>query len=413
MIDIKKFRKDPQYFEKKSAEKDIKIDSDKILKLDKENRDCLQQIEEINAFKNKFSQGKPTAKQIKEIKAKNEELKKLEKIQRDLQSKLDNLLIDIPNPAKDDVVIGKSDKDNKVLRQEGKLPKFKFKPFDYMALAQKLDLIDTKRAAKVSGTRFGYIKNQLVELQFALMRYILEVVKEYNFQPILPPVMISGQSMDDMGYLQHGGKDDAYYFAKDDLYLIGTSEQSIGPYFKNEILSIDDLPIRFIGYSTCFRREAGSYGKDTKGILRVHQFDKMEMFSFVHPDQSDKEHELLLSIEEKLMKGLELPYQVVNICSGDLGHPAARKWDIETWIPSENKYRETHSTSTCTDFQARRLHIRFKDKAGKIDFVHTVNGTAFAFGRILIAIIENYQTKDQTIKVPKILHKYCSFKEIK
>jgi len=216
-----------------------------------------------------------------------------------------------------------------------------------------------------------------------------------------------------MGYLEHGGEEETYHFAKDGLYLVGTSEQSIGPYYMDEVLNEKDLPLRYVGYSTCFRREAGSYGKDTKGILRVHQFDKVEMFSFTKPEDSDKEHDFLLSMEEKLVQGLEIPYRVVKMCTGDLGISAARRYDIECWMPSQNQYRETHSTSTCTDFQSRRLNIRFRNKDGKLELTHTLNGTAFALGRIMIAILENYQQADGSIKIPEVLHKYIGIKEIK
>ena len=247
-------------------------------------------------------------------------------------------------------------------------------------------------------------------MEFAIVQYVLHTLRKYKFSPVVPPVMISKKSMGAMGYLDRGA--DEIYKTQDDLYLVGTSEQSVGPMHMDEIIDEKDLPLRYIAFSTCFRREAGSYGKDTRGILRVHQFDKLEMFSFTAPEESDKEHKFLLAMEEKLMKGLKLPYQVVNICSGDLGDPAARKWDIETWIPSEGRYRETHSTSTCTDYQARRLNIKMRRKDGKTELLHTLNGTAFAIGRILIAIIENYQQKDGSIKVPAVLQKYCGFKNI-
>jgi len=226
--------------------------------------------------------------------------------------------------------------------------------------------------------------------------------------------MIKAKMATGMGYLEQTDDEEAYYLPKDDLYLIGTSEQSIGAMHSEEIFEEKKLPRRYIGFSTCFRREAGSYGKDTKGILRVHQFDKAEMFSFCKPEDSKEEHKFFLSLEEELMKSLKLPYQVVNICTGDLGKPAVAKYDIETWIPSENRYRETHSTSNCTDFQARRLEIRYRDsKTKKLEFVHTLNGTVFAIGRIIIAIIENYQQKDGSIKVPKVLEKYLPFKVVK
>jgi seryl-tRNA synthetase len=310
--------------------------------------------------------------------------------------------------------VGKDDSENVVLRKVGGTPKWIFsKPQDYMQLGEKLDLIDTERAGKVAGARFGYIKGPLALLEFALINLVMDTVKKEKFIPVLPPVMIKNEMARGTGYFEATDEKEAYYLPEDDLYLAGTAEQPLAAMHANEILDTKKLPLRYIGFSTCFRREAGSYGKDTRGILRVHQFDKLEMFIYSTAEDSKKEHELILQIEEKLMKALGLPYQVINICTGDLGRPAAKKYDIETWLPSENKYRETHSSSNCTDFQARRLNIRYKDKDNKMQFAHTLNGTAFAIGRILIMIMENYQQKDGSIKVPKVLQKYTGFKVIK
>jgi len=281
-----------------------------------------------------------------------------------------------------------------------------------MEIAEKLDLIDIQRAAKVSGSRFGYLKREAALLEFALIKFGLDILTKQKFIPVLPPVMLKSEMARGTGYFEATDEKEAYFIPQDNLYLAGTAEQPLVAMHANEILDEKELPKRYIAFSTCFRREAGSYGKDTKGILRVHQFDKLEMISFCLPEKSKEEHNYFLSLEEKLMKALKLPYQVVNICTGDLGRPAAAKYDIETWLPSENKYRETHSTSNCTDFQARRLNIRYKNKSDKLNFVHTINGTAFSM-RPLIAIIENYQQKDGSVKIPKILQKYTGFKVIK
>jgi seryl-tRNA synthetase len=253
----------------------------------------------------------------------------------------------------------------------------------------------------------------MAQLELALINYCFDMLIKEGFIPVFPPVLINRASMGAMGYLEHGGDAEIYNLAKDDLFLVGTSEQAIGPMHSGEIFSEHELPLRYVSFSTCFRREAGASGKDTKGILRVHQFDKIEMFCFTTPETSDKEHDFLLSLEERIVRGLGLPYQVIKMGSGDLGLPAARKYDIETWMPSQNKYRETHSTSTCTDFQARRLNIKYRDNQGKKEYVHTLNGTAVAIGRMIIAIIENNQQKDGSIKVPDALIKYTGFKEIK
>jgi len=241
----------------------------------------------------------------------------------------------------------------------------------------------------------------------------LDILIKEGFIPLIPPVMIRPEMMKGMGYVERGGEE-IYRVEKDNLYLVGTAEQIIGPMHANEVFEERDLPLRYVGFSSCFRREAGTYGKDTRGIFRVHQFDKVEMFIFCKPEDSKKEHQLLLKIEKDLMQKLKIPYRVVQMCSGDLGDPAAAKYDIEAWFPGQGKYRETHSTSNCTDFQARRLNIRYRDsKTNKLQFVHTVNGTAIAIGRAILSILENYQQKDGSVKVPKILQKYLGFKLIK
>ena len=281
-----------------------------------------------------------------------------------------------------------------------------------MELSQKLDLIDIKRAVKIAGARFAYLKREAVFIEFALINLVFNELTKEGFVPVLPPVMIRPEMAWGMGYLEQEDKKEAYFLPIDNLYLAGTSEQTIGTMHANEIFREEELPKRYLAFSTCFRREAGSYGKDTKGIFRVHQFDKIEMFSFCKPEDSQKEHKFLLAQQEKLMKLLKIPYQVVKLCSGDLARPSAMTYDIEAWFPSENRYRETHSTSNCTDFQARRLNIRYRrNKDKKLYFVHTLNATGFAIGRILIAIIENYQQKDGSIKVPPVLQKYLGNKK--
>jgi len=264
------------------------------------------------------------------------------------------------------------------------------------------------------------ILNGLPRSPAVVLVIAFDVLTKEGFIPVVPPVMIKAEMVRGMGYVKSKVKsqkskieEEMYFLRDDDLVLVGTSEQSIGPMHADEILQEKDLPRRYVGFSTCFRREAGSYGKDTKGILRVHQFDKVEMFSFCKPEDSIKEHKFFLSLEEKLMKLLKIPYRIVQVCTGDLSFPSASTYDLESWMPGQKEYRETHSTSNCTDFQARRLNIRYRAKAGKLNFVHTVNGTAFAIGRTIIAIIENYQQKDGSVKIPEILQKYIKIKEIK
>ena len=424
MLDIKFIRQNPQIVKEACQKKQVKVDIDKLLELDRKKREMLVEIENLKAEQNKISKQKITEQeQINKAKEIKEKIKETAPLLKIIEKELNNLLFEIPNIPQENVPVGKDDSGNVVLRKVGKTPKFGFKTKDYIEIGEKLDLIDTKRAAKISGTRFGYIKREAVLLEFALIKYGFDVLAREGFIPVLPPVMLKSEMARGTGYFEATDRQEAYFIPDDNLFLVGTAEQSLIAMHADEIFNEKELPKRYVGFSTCFRREAGSYGKDTKGILRVHQFDKLEMISFCVPEKSKEEHKYLLSLEEKLTKAINLPYQVVNICTGDLGRPAAAKFDIETWIPSENRYRETHSTSNCTDFQARRLNIRYRDKsphqsklgtgqAGKLNFVHTLNGTAFAMGRTLIAIIENYQRKDGKVNVPKVLQKYTGLKTI-
>jgi len=408
MLDIKFIRQNPEKVKEGLAKKQADVDIDRLLILDGERREIQQKIESLRFEQGKL--GKDDIAKAQEIKA---EIKTREPELANLNKELDALLRKIPNLPLDEVPFGKDDSENVVMREEGKKPKFDFQPRDYMEIGQNLDIIDTERAAKVAGTRFGYLKGEAAMLEFALINLAMETLAKEDFIPVVPPVMLKPEMMEGMGYVERGA-DEIYYLEKDKLYLAGTAEQSIGAMHANETFEERDLPRRYVGFSTCFRREAGAYGKDTKGILRVHQFDKIEMFSFCHPDKSKEEHEFLLKTEEKLMKLLGIPYHVLRICSGDLGDPAAAKYDLEAWLPGQNQYRETHSASNCTDYQARRLNIKYRDsKTKKPEFVHTLNGTAFAIGRTLIAIIENYQQKDGSVLVPKVLQKYVGFKQIK
>jgi seryl-tRNA synthetase len=386
--------------------------------VDKKRRETLQALENMQSQKNKSSKTisktkdeKEKRKIILQMRELDKNSDRLAKTVKKLDEEFNKLMLQIPNLPQEDVPVGKDERDNKVLKEVGEKPEFDFKPKNYMEISKNLDLIDIERAAKVAGTRFGYLKNEVVLLEFALIKLAFDVLTKENFIPVLPPVMLKAEMARGMGYLEQNDKEEAYYLPQDNLYLIGTAEQSIGTMHAEETFREEELPKRYVAFSTCFRREAGSYGKDTKGILRVHQFDKVEMFSFCRPEDSKKEHKFFLELEERLMQALKLPYRVVNICTGDLGRPAAAKYDIETWLPLENKYRETHSTSNCTDFQARRLNIRYRTKQGQLKFVHTVNGSAFS-QRPILMIIENYQQKDGSILMPEVLQKYLSFKVI-
>jgi len=419
MLDIKLIRDNPEKVKKGLKLKNI--DSkfiDKILKLDEELRKSKLAWENLQAEKNKASKEIEKGKDKKEIISQMKEIdQRSEKFKKEIQAleiKLNKILTDLPNLPAPDVKIGKDEKDNEVIKTVGQSTKFDFEFQDYMQIGKRLDLIDTETAGKVSGSRFGYLKNEAVLLEFALVRFALDNLIKEGFIPIIPPQIVKEEMMQGLGYLGGQGEAETYHFEKDKQYFIGTAEHALIPMHANEILKEKEFPIRYVGFSTCFRREAGSYGKDTKGILRVHQFDKVEMVTFAKPEDSDKQHEFILSLAEKLISALKLPYRVVKMCTGDLAYPSARTYDIECWIPFENRYRETNSISTCTDYQARRLNIKYKPaKSGKNEFVHTLNGTAFAIGRTLIAILENYQQKDGSVKVPEVLQNYCGFKEIK
>lgn len=408
MLDIKYIRENTKTVEAGATAKGHKIDIKKLILLDDQR---ISLIQKIDGLRGALKLGKkPTPAELAKLDKTKAELKKLEDKFGDIQSKWEEIMQSIPNMPCPDVEAGEGESANKVIKTVGKIKKLNFSPKDHLALTED---IDTERGSKVAGSRFAYLRGQIASLELALINYAFETLTKEGFIPVFPPVLVSRKSMGAMGYLEHGGDDEIYHLPKDDLFLVGTSEQAIGPMHGGEIFSESELPLRYAAFSTCFRREAGASGKDTKGILRVHQFDKIEMFSFTTPETSDKEHDFLLSLEERIVRGLELPYQVVKMGSGDLGLPAARKYDIETWMPSQEKYRETHSTSTCTDFQSRRLNIKYRDNDGSKAYVHTLNGTAVAIGRMIIAIIENYQQKDGTILVPKVLQKYTGFKVIK
>jgi seryl-tRNA synthetase len=372
----------------------------------------IKEKDEIRSFINKFSKTKPEEKIIKQIKIKKEKLKKVEDEIEKFEKNLEEKLSLVPNLKSPDVPLGKDENDNVVLRTWGEIPKFDFPPKDHVELGEIYDLIDTQRAGKVAGSRFYYLKNSAVLLEFALINFAYDLLLKEGFIPIIPPVFIKEEYYRGMGRLNSLQREERYYLPQDDLYLVGSAEHTIGPYFANEILDEKDLPKRFLGFSTCFRREAGSYGKDVRGILRTHQFDKVEMFSFTLPEESEKEHEFLLSMQEKIMQELKLPYRVVLLCSGDMGFTDYKQYDIETWLPGQNKYRETHSCSNTTDFQARGINARFRRKNGKIEYLHMLNATAIAIGRIIIAILENYQRKDY-IEVPEVLRKYLKIDRIK
>ena len=306
-----------------------------------------------------------------------------------------NLWVKIPNLISKTSPDGKSDKDNLEIKKVGNVKEIS-NPKDHLEIASQLNLIDVEKASEVSGSRFAYLFGDLVKIEFNLVSWALNKLSEKGFTPTVPPVLVRENALYGTGFFPDDAEQ-VYEIPNDDLYLVGTSEVPLAALHTNEIINMEDLPIRYAGFSTCFRREAGTYGKDTTGIFRVHQFDKVEMFSFCNPEKSEEEHEFILSVEEELLQSLEIPYRVVDVCAGDLGASAAKKYDIEAWIPSQNTYREVTSCSNTTSFQARRLNIRAKSE-GETSILHTLNGTAIAVGRILIALIENNQTEEGKVE---------------
>lgn len=408
MIDLKLLRENPESIQLAALNKGVTIDTAHILEIDQKYRELnqeLQKLQEERNVINKDVKGKPSDEQIARGREQREKIEKVEKSLGAVKEELDLELAKIPNPAKPDVKVGASDKENDVIRTFKDPTKFDFNPKDHLELGEILDIIDVESAAAVSGARFAYLKNDAVLLEFALVNFGLETLTKEGFTPVIPPVLIKRETMQGLGYMENGGEEDMFALSNDGLFLIGTAEQSLVPMYKDKTINASEMPKRFVGFSSAFRREAGSYGKDTRGILRVHQFDKLEMVSYVKKDEDDKEHEYLLSIEEKFFQMLDIPYQVVKMCTGDLGFPAARKYDIEAWMPAQNKYREVTSVSTVTDFQSRRLKIKYKDGEGS-ELASILNGTAFAIGRTIIAILENYQQKDGSVVIPEVLRKY-------
>jgi seryl-tRNA synthetase len=407
MIDIKRILDEPDLVATNNQKRGVELDPLVVKSLHEKRIEIIESVESLRKRANEIASGIPSASdeekpkliaEGKEVKTQvKEQENSLKEVERELQVELRRY----PNILREDVPEG-DESHNEVMRTHLEPTAFDFEPKDHLDLGEALDVIDMERAAKVAGARFVYLKGDAVLLEFALIQYALQETIKEGFVPVIPPHMIASESMAAMGYLEHGGEEEIYHLKNDDMVLIGTSEQALGPMLKDEILDESKLPLRYVGFSPCYRREAGSYGKDTRGILRVHQFDKIEMFSFTDAQNSDEEHELLLSVQERLMQGLELPHQVVKLSAGDTGTPSARTYDIETWMPAQNTYRETHSTSNTTDYQTRRLNTRIK-KEGKNELAHALNGTAFAIGRTLIAIMENYQKEDGSIVVPEVL----------
>jgi len=414
MLDLKLIRSEPERVKTALARRGAGDQVDELLSLDARRRQLLPEVESAQAERKTLSRQIGEAKQAGEdaaelmatvqglkerIEAGKEELEKVE-------AELGRLTISLPNLPDPDAPDGMTEEDAVVLRAVGQPTEFDFEPRDHLEIGTALDLIDMEAGARLSGSRFAYLKGDLVMLELALVRFAIELARGEGHEPVVPPVLVREEALEGTGFLP-GDRDQIYEIPKDELFLTGTSEVALASLHADQILDAGALPLRYCGFSTCFRREAGAAGRDTRGIFRVHQFDKVEMFSFVEPSESAAEHERLLAIEERILGELEIPYRVVNVAAGDLGNPAAKKYDCEAWIPSQGRYRELTSCSNTTDYQARRLGCRYRAADGESpQAVHTLNGTAVAVGRTMIALIENRQDRDGGFSLPKTLHRY-------
>lgn len=420
MIDIKILREQTDRVKKACEQKNVTLDIDAILALDLRDHELTKKLDDVNRLRNEAAK----AKDIEKGKALKIEGGLLEKELAEVKAELSPLLLKIPNLPSDDTPVGKDDSENVVLRKVGTPKEFSFTPKEHFELGETLGIIDTKRGTDVAGTRFSYLLGDLVLLQNALYQFVLATltnektladiianaglsVSPKPFVPAAPPLFIRPEVFEKMARIEP--REERYHVESDDLYLIGSAEHTLGPLHMDEVLKESDLPLRYTAFTSAFRREAGSYGKDMKGIIRLHQFEKMEMESFTLPEQGLEEQNFLVAIQEFITTQLGIAYQVVMCCTGDQGDPDARHLDVETWMPGQNKYRETHSADYMTDYQTRRLGTKVKREDGKNELVHTNDATAFA-GRTLVAIMENYQNEDGTIGIPFVLQPYMGGK---
>lgn len=416
MLDINYIRTNAEEVKTACVNKNLDpIVVENLLKIDENRRELIVKTgkirQKINAHAEEIKQQvhggqKPSPEQVEQGKKFKEELKAVEPELKELEEKFQKLMMQIPNVPAHDVPIGKDESGNVVVRQVGELPKFDFEPKPHQELMETLDMVDTKRAVNIGGFRSYFLKGQAVLLEQALLRYALDLLIKEGFTPMTAPVLVNEEAMWGTGYFPWGQED--HYVTQDNQFLAGTAEVALTAYRQNEVLTEKDLPYKMVGISPCFRREVGSYGKDTQGIIRVHQFNKVEQVVYTVADEEEtrKWHEKMVGYSEALLQGLGLPYQVLLMCSGDMGSGQRKKYDIETWFPSQNKYRETHSASYFNDFQARRLNMKYQAKDGTLKHVYTLNNTVAASPRLLAAVIENYQQADGTIKVPEALERW-------
>lgn len=413
MLDIKFIRENEEAVQKNCENRGVKCDIGRLLVLDEMRKKTLLQIEELNALKNDINASIQEAKsdeERKEVIEKGREIKnKLEKAEPEL-AKINEeykiLLMQVPNITHPDSPIGRDDSENKEVERYGEEPKFDFVPKNHEELGKDLDIIDFERAAKVSGAKFYYLKNEGVFLELALIRYTFDKIMEHGFIPFITPDLAKDKVLEGIGFNPRGPETQVYSVENTDLSLVGTAEVTMGGYHMDEIIAEEKLPLKYAALSHCFRTEAGSYGRHSSGLYRVHQFSKVEMFAYTLPEESEKIHTEIKNIEVEIFKGLGIPFRVVDICTGDLGGPAYRKYDLEGWMTSKNGWGEITSTSDTTAYQARRLNIKVKRKDGTKEYLHMLNGTGIAISRALIVILENFQQADGSVKIPEVLQKY-------
>jgi seryl-tRNA synthetase len=414
MLDINFIREYPKKVKKGVLAKGFDASIvDKVLELDEKRRTLLGEIEELRAERNKLAKlGRPKSSEASKGKKIKEDLKakepELEKIEQEYKESLNG----IPNLPADDVKVGRGEEDNEEIKKWGKVPKFDFKAKDHLTLGTSLGILDFETGAKVSGSQFYYLYGDGALLELALISFAFELLTKEGFIPVMTPDLAKSRFYLGTGYAPKGNEAQTYTIEDEDLGLIATAEVTLAGKHADEVINLKNLPIKYIGYSHCFRKEAGAYGKYSKGLYRVHQFTKAEMFVYCTPEESDKMHDYLLSLEEKIYQELEIPYRVLKQCTGDLGAMAARKYDIEAWMPGRGDYGEVTSTSNCTDYQARNLNIKYKSVDGTNKFIHMLNGTAIATSRTIIAILENCQQKDGSVKIPKVLQKWMGKEKI-
>jgi seryl-tRNA synthetase len=420
MIDIQKIRDNPEFFKKAVEDKNYSPTLvDEVIKQDQIFRNILLEVEELRAKRNKLAKDvslKKTDEERKEVIAEGkkvkDDLQRLEPKLSENQEKLAELLNEIPNPALPQVPIGKNDKENVEVKKWGEPRKFDFNPKDHLELGKQLGILDFDAGAKVSGSQFYYLYGDGALIELSLIMYAMELLSQKGFVPVITPDLAKSRFYLGTGYMPKGDEAQTYTIVGEDLGLIATAEVTLAGSHADEIIPEDKLPIKYIGYSHCFRKEAGAYGKYSKGMYRVHQFTKAEMFIYCSPEESEKAHEEILAMEEKIYQDLNLPYRVLEMCTGDLGAMAARKFDIEAWMPGRGEYGEVTSTSNCTDYQARNLNIKLRRKNGTTEYLHMLNGTAIATSRTPLAIMENYQQEDGSIIIPEVLRKWMGKEKI-